>query len=90
MKPVLKAPGTKRLKLTYDQLLSNYAFNFNLRHYNKVLVLKRSLAGGYADVENPLFYNANTNMVLGDAKCSIDEMKAALVGIFGPQCIVPA
>jgi hypothetical protein len=26
-------------------------------------------------------------MVLGDAKCSIDEMKAALVGIFGPRCI---
>ena len=30
------------------------------------------------------------NMVLGDAKCSIDEMKAALVVEFGPQCIVPA
>jgi NAD(P) transhydrogenase len=30
---------------------------------DKVLVLKRSLAGGYADVENPLFFNVNTNMV---------------------------
>jgi len=57
---------------------------------DKVLVLKRSLAGGYADVENPLFYNANTNMVLGDAKCSIDEMKAGLVEVFGPQCIIAA
>jgi hypothetical protein len=33
MKPVLKAPGTKRLKLKYDCLLSNVAFGFNLRRY---------------------------------------------------------
>ena len=33
MKPMLKAPGTKRLKLTYDELLSSFAFNFNLRRY---------------------------------------------------------
>jgi len=44
----------------------------------KVLVLKRSLAGGYADVENPLFFNSNTNMVLGDAKSSIEEIKDGL------------
>jgi len=31
MKPKLKAPGTKRLKLTYDNLLSNFAFKFSLR-----------------------------------------------------------
>jgi len=31
IKPPLKAPGTKRLKLTYDKLLSNFAFSFNLR-----------------------------------------------------------
>jgi len=84
----LKAPGSKRLKLEHEKLLSDFAFKFNLRRYTEVLVLKRSLAGGYADVENPLFYNANTNMVLGEAKCSIDEMKAALVAIFGPVCIV--
>jgi hypothetical protein len=29
--PKLKAPGTKRLKLKYDRLLSSFAFNFNLR-----------------------------------------------------------
>jgi len=34
MKPTLKAPGTKRLKLRYDQLLSSVAFEFNLRRYN--------------------------------------------------------
>ena len=33
IKPQLKAPGTKRLKLKYDELLSSFAFNFNLRRY---------------------------------------------------------
>jgi hypothetical protein len=33
MKPVLKAPETKRLRLKYDEQLSNPAFNCNLRHY---------------------------------------------------------
>jgi len=35
IKPTLKAPETKRLKLTYDTLLSNFAFNFKLRRYNE-------------------------------------------------------
>ena len=35
IKPTLKAPGTKRLKLKYEQLLSTVGFNFNLRRYNK-------------------------------------------------------
>jgi hypothetical protein len=34
MKPTLKAPGTKRLKLKHDEPLSNVAFNFNLRRYS--------------------------------------------------------
>jgi CRP-like cAMP-binding protein len=34
IKPKLKPPGTKRLKLKYDMLLSNYAFKFNSRRYN--------------------------------------------------------
>ena len=33
MKPTLKAPGAKRLKLKYDEPLPNVAFNINLRHY---------------------------------------------------------
>jgi len=36
MKPMLTAPGTKRLKLRYDGPLSNFAFNFILRHYTKM------------------------------------------------------
>ena len=33
IKPNLKAPGNKRLKLIYHGPLSNFAFNFNLRRY---------------------------------------------------------
>ena len=33
IKPTLKAPGAKCLKLTCDEPLSNFAFNFNLRRY---------------------------------------------------------
>jgi len=33
IKPTLKAPGSKRLKLKYDELPSNSAFIFNLRRY---------------------------------------------------------
>ena len=33
MKPKLKPPGTKRLKLKHDVLLSTFAFKFNLRRY---------------------------------------------------------
>ena len=36
MKPLLKAPGTKRLKLKCDEPLSNNAFKFNLRRYRMV------------------------------------------------------
>jgi hypothetical protein len=34
MKLILKAPGTKRLRLKYDQLLSKFIYNFNLRRDN--------------------------------------------------------
>ena len=33
IKPTLKASGTKRLKLKYDEPLSKLAFKFNLRRY---------------------------------------------------------
>ncbi len=39
-----------------------------------VIVLKRSLASGYAGVENPLFFNDNTRMLFGDAKQSIEQV----------------
>jgi len=33
MQPKLKAPGTKRLQPEHEELLSSFAFKFNLRHY---------------------------------------------------------
>ena len=36
MKSKLKAPGTKRLILECDELVSNFAFEFNFCRYNKV------------------------------------------------------
>jgi hypothetical protein len=36
IKPVLKAPGTTRLKVNHDKLLSNFAFQSNLRRYTSV------------------------------------------------------
>ncbi len=44
----------------------------------QVIVLKRSMASGYAGVENPLFFKENTRMLFGDAKTSIDQVISGL------------
>ena len=46
----------------------------------KVVVMKRSMAVGYAGVENPLFYKENTDMLYGDAKDSVDKLNQFLKG----------
>ncbi len=38
------------------------------------VVLKRSMATGYAGVQNPLFFKENTRMLFGDAHSSLDEV----------------
>ena len=44
------------------------------------IVMKRSMASGYAGVDNPLFFRENNRMLFGDAKKMLDEVLAALKG----------
>ncbi|WOH94031.1 NAD(P)(+) transhydrogenase (Re/Si-specific) subunit beta [Corynebacterium urealyticum] len=44
----------------------------------RVIVLKRSMGAGYSGAQNPLFFNENTDMLLGDAKASIEKLAAGI------------
>jgi NAD(P) transhydrogenase subunit beta len=41
-----------------------------------VVVLKRSMASGFAGIDNPLFYDPKTSLLFGDAKASVSEITA--------------
>ncbi|MFN6553408.1 Re/Si-specific NAD(P)(+) transhydrogenase subunit beta [Mycolicibacterium septicum] len=43
-----------------------------------VIVFKRSMASGYAGVQNPLFFRENTQMLFGDARDRVNDILAAL------------
>ena len=44
-----------------------------------VIVMKRSMGStSYAGIDNPIFYNENTDILLGDAKASCDALQAAV------------
>jgi len=45
---------------------------------NQVIVMKRSLAAGYAGVDNPVFLKDNTDMLLGDAKDTCEKLAAGV------------
>ena len=45
---------------------------------DNVIVFKRSMASGYAGVQNPLFFRENTQMLFGDAKDRVDAINGAL------------
>jgi H+-translocating NAD(P) transhydrogenase subunit beta len=50
----------------------------NVDESKQVIVLKRSMASGFAGIENPLFYNDKTQMLFGDAKASVSEITSEL------------
>jgi H+-translocating NAD(P) transhydrogenase subunit beta len=43
-----------------------------------VIVFKRSMATGYAGVQNPLFFKENSQMLFGDAKDRVEDILKAL------------
>jgi len=50
---------------------------------NQVVVMKRSLAAGYAGVDNPVFLKDNTDMLLGDAKDTVEKLAAGVKAHYG-------
>jgi len=50
----------------------------NVDESSSVIVLKRSMNSGFAGIDNPLFYDAKTSMLFGDAKASVSEITEEL------------
>jgi NAD(P) transhydrogenase len=48
----------------------------------QVVIMKRTMGSGYADIDNPVFYKPNTAMLLGDAKTTCDQLKARVFAYY--------
>src|SRR4051812_45413392 len=46
-----------------------------------VVILKRSMASGFAGIDNPLFYDPKTSMLFGDAKASVSDILSEVHGL---------
>ncbi|KAK3283633.1 hypothetical protein CYMTET_8682 [Cymbomonas tetramitiformis] len=54
----------------------------------EVVMLKRSLGAGYAALPNPLMYNENSLMLLGDAKCNLEYMRDEVRTKMSDTCLI--
>ena len=59
------------------------AINYRVWKAGQTVVMKRSLGVGYAAVDNPIFFNENNAMLLGDAKKSCDGLLTKLKETYG-------
>jgi NAD(P) transhydrogenase subunit beta len=50
----------------------------NVDQAANVVILKRSMSPGFAGIDNDLFYGANSTMLFGDAKSSVEKLVAAV------------
>jgi proton-translocating NAD(P)+ transhydrogenase subunit beta len=50
----------------------------NVDQAANVVILKRSMSPGFAGIDNDLFYEANSAMLFGDAKSSVEQLVAAV------------
>ena len=53
----------------------------NADHAKSIIVLKRSMAAGFAGIENELFYDSKTSMLFGDAKKSLTGLVAEVKNV---------
>jgi len=80
MKPLLKPPGTQRLKLNCDILLSTSAFNFNLRRY--IVVANCGVWSAYGPLGGQ--WQRLHRGEAGAAALAIINCTANLGGLLGP------
>jgi NAD(P) transhydrogenase subunit beta len=50
----------------------------NVDQAQNVVVLKRSMASGFAGIENELYYDPRCSMLFGDAKSSVEKLVSAV------------